>query len=171
MTDIGTLRTARLVATKVSREDLGFCLAMDRDERVMAFIGGPRPPEQTRRNLDDSLAQWSRLGFGVYVLRDAGTGAPVGRAGLYRRELDGVMETDLGYTFLPEAWGKGYATEIGAAVLRAGFEGARLATIVAFTAADNAASRRVMEKLGMRYEKDFEYVGKRRVLYRAAAGF
>jgi len=139
---------------------------MDSDPRVMARIGGPRSAETTRAYLTDMLAQWDALGYGVYVVFDAATGAPIGRAGLRRREVGGAMEVDLGYSFLPEAWGRGYATEIAAALVEVGLEGARLPSVVAFAHTANAASRRVMEKLGFRHEKDFEFAGEPHVLYR-----
>lgn len=168
MASLDVLRTARLAGRRMRTDDFDFVLRMNRDEQVMAFLGGAKSEDQTRESFVEVLGQWERLGYGVYVLSDAATGALVGRAGLRRREIDGAMETDLGYMLLPEAWGKGYASEIGAALLKLGFEEIGLESIVAYTAPGNAASRHVMEKLGFRYETEFSLAGAPRVLYRAS---
>lgn len=93
------------------------------------------------------------------------SGAFVGRAGLRRIVLDGAAEIELAYALMAEFWGRGLATEIGQTLLA---EARRrgLTDIVAFTLTTNAASRRVMEKLGMRYERDIVHVGLPHALYR-----
>jgi RimJ/RimL family protein N-acetyltransferase len=82
---------------------------------------------------------------------------------------------EVGWRLAREHWGHGYATEAGAAALAFGFEEIGLDEIVAFAVADNARSRRVMERLGMSYDPvdDFEHVAfpkghpyRRHVLYR-----
>ena len=74
----------------------------------------------------------------------------VGWAGL--QPLSGTDEIEVGYAFGQPAWGRGYATEVASAVVQWGFEALALERIVAVASPENAGSRRVMDKLGMRYE-------------------
>jgi ribosomal-protein-alanine N-acetyltransferase len=73
--------------------------------------------------------------------------------------LEDSGETEVGYGFDKPFWGQGYATEAAAAWLRYGFETAGLARIVAVAIPENTASRHVMEKLGMKYERDATHYG------------
>ena len=75
----------------------------------------------------------------------------VGWAGLaYLPEFD---EIDLGYRFLPEYWGKGIATEASHAILAYGFEELKLSRIIAIALKEHSASIKVMEKVGMEFDK------------------
>jgi RimJ/RimL family protein N-acetyltransferase len=78
--------------------------------------------------------------------------------GLIRRE--GLDDVDIGYAFVPAARGQGLASEAAAAVLRHGFEHLGLQRIVAITSPDNAPSVRVLESIGMRYERRVRLPGR-----------
>ena len=69
------------------------------------------------------------------------------------------------WSISPERWGEGLAPEAGGACLDWAFDVAELDRVVSFTMRDNIASRRVMEKLGLRYSHDFERKGFGQVLY------
>lgn len=94
------------------------------------------------------------LGYFAAELRD--DGEFVGMFHLRPDRID-AGEQELGYRIRRAAWGRGLATEGGRALVAYGFERAGTAKISARTLAANAASRRVMEKCGLRYERDFEY--------------
>lgn len=80
------------------------------------------------------------------------TGEFIGWCGLkYRPEMD---ETDLGYRFLPQHWGKGYATEAAKYTLEYGLNTLQLKTITGRAHIENTGSLKVLEKIGMRYIKD-----------------
>jgi ribosomal-protein-alanine N-acetyltransferase len=104
-----------------------------------------------------------RYGFSMSPAIRKSDGAFVGWGGLQPLEESGEIE--VGYGFDKPYWGQGYATEIAAAWLRYGFEEARLARIIAVAVPENTASRHVMEKLGMRYEKNAMHYGHDCVLY------
>ncbi|EEF25578.1 conserved hypothetical protein [Ricinus communis] len=103
---------------------------------------------------------------GLWVIDDAGwwaiedkhSGQLVGNIGAFFREQSGVME--LGWNTYRAYWGKGIASEAARAVLQYAFEVRAEAQVRALIAPDNTASRRVAERLGMRYEKDVELHGK-----------
>lgn len=159
--------TSRLAADRLRAEHLADLLALHADPRMMATLGGVRTEAQTRAWLAANLDHWERHGFGLWLLRDR-TGRLAGRAGLRRVAIEGAQETEIAYALLPEFWGRGLATEIAQALRDIGFARLGLPTLVAFTLPDNLASRRVMEKLGLRFERAFEYGGLPHVLYRIA---
>lgn len=91
----------------------------------------------------------NNLGRWAVFLKD--NNAFIGWCGLkYRPER---RETDLGYRFLPSAWGKGYATEAAKACLQYGFEKLGLEKINACAHVDNTASLNILQKLGMQYTR------------------
>jgi RimJ/RimL family protein N-acetyltransferase len=80
--------------------------------------------------------------------RGEGLGAFVGDCGLVPKEIEGVSEVDLVYVLVPRAWGKGYATEIGSALLRFAMEELGRRRVVCVIDPKNDASQRVAGKLG-----------------------
>ena len=109
---------------------------------------------------------WDEHGFGYWLFRE--DGRLVGRGGLQRTLVEKDEEVEVGWAVRADLWGRGHATEIGRIALA---HAARLGLgpVVAFTLPDNLASRRVMEKLGMTYERSFERAGLPHVLYKQGA--
>jgi [ribosomal protein S5]-alanine N-acetyltransferase len=126
------------------------------DAEVMRYIGhtGPLSHAQATERLARYVRCWEEHGLGMFGvrLRDEAPSdeLPVGWAGL--QPFSGTDEIEVGYAFGRAAWGRGYATEVATAVVRWGFEQLGLERIVAVASAGNTGSRRVMDKLGMRYE-------------------
>jgi RimJ/RimL family protein N-acetyltransferase len=132
----------------------------------MATMGGVRSEEQAKAIMQIDLTHWERHGFGRWVAHDLVTGQFAGRGGLRHCTIGGCDEVELGYAFLPQFWGQGLATELAEASVRVGFEVLGLAELVCFTLPTNAASRRVMEKVGFRYERDVVYANLPHILCR-----
>lgn len=170
METINSFRTDRLVATRLSATDLDELCRMHRDTRVMATLGGTRSEERTKQFLRTNLGHWDDHGFGLWVFRAASDGAFVGRGGLRHVHIGGHDEVELAYALMPELWGFGLATEMARALLKIAFEQLALAQVVAFTITTNAASRRVMEKLGFTFERELVHAGLPHVLYRITRG-
>jgi ribosomal-protein-alanine N-acetyltransferase len=126
------------------------------DPRVGPTMGGVWTPEQAAEQLALAAQQWERDGFGSWMFFDAAGGEPVARGGLSRTAFDGQPEVEVGWTVMPERWGEGLATELGAASLEVAAD-LGLDDLVSFTLPHNLASRRVMEKLGFSYEKTAPY--------------
>jgi hypothetical protein len=94
-------------------------------------------------------------------------GTFVGRCGLHRWTFEELDEVELGYVVRADLWGQGFATEMGAAVMRHAAEALALAELVGFTMQDNPRSQRVLEKLGFTFERAFvDEDGEDLVLYR-----
>jgi ribosomal-protein-alanine N-acetyltransferase len=155
--------TKRLVGSRLSIADLETLCAMHRDAAVMATLGGIRSPSRTRAFLGKNLRHWEQYRFGLWMFRDQADGRFVGRGGLRHVILHGRPEVEINYALMPSFWGKGLATEIATASVDVGVG---FPSLVAFALPDNHGSRRVMEKLGFRYERDIVYTGVPHVLYR-----
>lgn len=112
-------------------------------------------------------AHWRAHGFGPWIVGERGRTVACGGLGL--RLLDGSAVLELAWAVIPEAWGRGIATAIGHKALGlAAARGAREA--VALSRADNFASRRVMDKLGMAPVRELQHAGFAHVLYRVEVG-
>jgi RimJ/RimL family protein N-acetyltransferase len=152
-----SLRTARLLLTPVSGADLADLIAIKADPRVFAvMLGGVRTPTQTQEELARDVAAWGADGFGIWAVREVGSGAPglnrqggrfVGITGLERRP-DG-RGIALRFALWPEAQGHGLAREAAGAALRFGHDEAGLSRIIAVARASNFASRMVLGGIGM----------------------
>jgi ribosomal-protein-alanine N-acetyltransferase len=144
--------TERLTLRPLTTDDLEWISAFRGDADVMRYIGstGPMTPDQSRERLDRYVACWAERGLGMFGVRELDQDAPIGWAGL--QPLDGTEEIEVGYAFGKAAWGRGIATEAASAVMRWGFRSLALERIVAVAYPENDASRRVMQKLGMRHE-------------------
>lgn len=118
------------------------------DAEVMRHIGGARDEAHTRAQVERYITVHESHGCSFWPVLDRETGLIVGEAGLMR--FGGVgPDLELGYTFGREFWGRGYATEVGTALIAAAFaRDPGLSRIVALTAPANAGSRHVLDKLG-----------------------
>ena len=85
--------------------------------------------------------------------------------GLNRDEVGGKPVVEVGWSIAPARWGEGFAPEVAPARRRLGLRARGLERIVSFTLPENVRSRRVMEKIGMTYAREFERAGRRHVLY------
>ena len=95
--------------------------------------------------------------YGCWAARLKAEDRFVGFAGL--KFLEDVGEVDIGYRFFKEYWGQGLATEACRGLIAYGFETLRLPRILGIVDRDNAASIRVLEKTGFRFEKFAAYRG------------
>jgi [ribosomal protein S5]-alanine N-acetyltransferase len=121
-------------------------------------LGGPRSARQSAEILAADIAHWQAASFGPWVFFETASGMFVGRGGLRRCSLGGRESVELLYALRADAWGVGYASEI-AALSIAHARRIGLTEVVGFTAASNVASRRVLEKAGIRLTDEFEHAG------------
>ena len=154
------LETERLLLRRFIESDADNLHDLDSDPEVMRYATGGQPtPQDVIR--DETLPRFLRAyerfeGFGVWAAIEKSTGGFVGWFEFYPRKDDvGPEEVELGYRLRTSAWGKGYATEGSRALIRKGFTDLGVQRVVAETMAVNTASRRVMEKAGLRYVRTF----------------
>jgi len=148
------LSTQRLLLREFVLEDFENVHAYASQPETVRFMDwGPNTPEQTRDFLNRKIASQQALPRAEYelavVLRE--TGRIIGGVGLRLSRPD-HFAGDIGYTFNPSHWGKGFGTEAAAALLAFGFGSLKLHRIFATCDSENRASARVMEKIGMQYE-------------------
>ncbi len=162
------LRTARLTGHRVTLADLPYMIAMDTDPEVARTLFGIQTLAQSQDRLARWVQMWKEHGFGFWIFCNP-QGEPVGHAGLFpSRTFEGSIE--IGYALKPQYWNKGFATEMTAPIVRCAFEVLKLEEIIGVALRDNLASRRVLEKCGLRCERDFTYAdGSPSVLYRTSS--
>ena len=111
--------------------------------------------EQTRAAIQSMTENWENYNFGVWAIVHKEDRKLIGHCGF--KFLENTPEVQIGYLLLKSYWGRGIGTEAASAALKYGFEVAQLNRVVAIAKPENIASRRVMEKIGMNYEKDAYY--------------
>jgi RimJ/RimL family protein N-acetyltransferase len=148
------LETDRLILRWLSTDDAEFILGLLNEPSFLRFIGdkGVRTLDDARNYiLNGPVEMYNRLGFGLYLTGLKDGGLPIGICGLIKR--DGLEDADIGFAFLPKFWARGYAYESAAAVMAYGKTVLGLKRIVAITSLDNHASAKLLEKLGLQFER------------------
>lgn len=143
------VETPRLILRHIEPGDAVFIHALLTDADFLAMIGdrGVRTLEDAHRVIPEKFeASYRDHGFGMYAVEGKAEGVPLGMAGLVRR--DGLDDVDVGYAFLPTGRGRGYAYEAARAVLDLAKDWG-IAPVVAIVSPGNAASIRVLDKLGL----------------------
>jgi RimJ/RimL family protein N-acetyltransferase len=153
------LETERLLLRRFTEADLDDLCELNSDPEVMRFLTGGRtiPREEIEREtLPGYLSYYERYeGYGYWVVVEKSSGAFLGWFH-FRPPADGKPdEPELGYRLIKSAWGKGYGTEGSRALIRKGFTELGAQRVFAGTMFVNTASRRVMEKAGLRYIRTF----------------
>jgi RimJ/RimL family protein N-acetyltransferase len=154
------LETDRLILRRFTPDDVDNLVELDSDPDVMHFITGGRatPREEIERDvLPAFLGYYERYaGYGFWAVIEKATGDFVGWFHL-RPPPDGGQpdEPELGYRLRKSAWGKGYATEGSRALIRKVFTDLGARRVFAETMVVNTASRRVMEKAGLKLVRTF----------------
>lgn len=178
-TDI-VLRTERLILRDWRDADVAPFAALNADPEVGQFILGP-----LERTKSDALADRIRIaiaerGWGLWAVEIVGGEPFIGFTGITPINFEAAFApaTEIGWRLARSAWGHGYATEAANAVLAHAFETLGFDALVSITATINRRSRRVMERIGMRYDPagDFDHPAiapdhpiSRHVLYRLDA--
>jgi RimJ/RimL family protein N-acetyltransferase len=150
------LETERLQLRRFTDDDVENLVELDSDPEVMRFINGGRPT--ARDEIENELLpaifdHYERYGFWAAV--EKSTGEFVGWFHFRPAEAAPPGEVELGYRLRRSAWGKGYATEGSRALIQKGFAEFGVQRVVASTMVVNVASRRVMEKAGLKFVRTF----------------
>ncbi|MDQ2750162.1 MAG: GNAT family N-acetyltransferase [Pseudonocardiales bacterium] len=152
------LETERLVLRRFTPADIDNLVELDSDPDVMRFLtgGAPTPREQIENELLPRILEEYSVppGWGRWAAIEKQTGLVVGWFSLDppKHEAEGL---ELGYRLRKVAWGNGYATEVSRALIDLAFGQPTVQRVFAETMAVNTASRRVMEKVGLRHVRTF----------------
>jgi RimJ/RimL family protein N-acetyltransferase len=145
--------TERLVLRRVVATDAQFLCRLLNEPSWVQNIGdrGVRTlPDAERYIQDKFIGSYESLGFGMYLTELKEEKTPIGLCGLVRRGY--LPGPDIGFAYLPEFWGRGYAFEAAAAVMRYSSSGLGLAKLLAIVKPDNIRSVRLLERLGFAAE-------------------
>jgi len=151
MTEYKTFETERLILKPTLDEDAEFIFKLLNSPNWLKYVGNRNVTsvENAREYIKfKMLPQLERLGFGNYTVVRKSDQAKIGICGLYNR--DGLEGLDIGFAFLSEYEGKGYAFESANKLKQVAFDEFGITEIVAITTQDNVSSQRLLEKLGMR---------------------
>jgi RimJ/RimL family protein N-acetyltransferase len=145
------LTSARLRFEPLDEVHFDGLQAMNADPEVMRWLGQPATPEQTRAMIGRVRARWAAWGYSWWALLDRASGELVGAGGIQHLGAERTNPHELGWRLRRASWGQGLATEAARTLVRHGFEVLDAPRLCAIRHPHNAASRRVMDKLGMRY--------------------
>lgn len=153
-----TLTTARLLLRRPAEADVDAIAEMNADPEVMRYIGDgrawPPDPDRVRARIARAQREWTEHRYGMMSVLLKETGEYAGwvtlTEPLFLPEI--LPAVEIGWRFRRARWGHGYATEAARALLDHGLTEGDLDRVVSIRHVDNAQSKRVMEKLGLRFE-------------------
>lgn len=154
------IETDRLILRNFSLDDAEFILSLVNEPSWLENIG-----DKNVHNIHDAqnyiqngpLKSYQENGYGLYMAELKLRSVPVGVCGLVKREF--FIEPDVGFAFLPEYWGLGFASESAKAVLEYAQSELNIERVLGITNIDNRGSMRVLEKIGLRYDKTVNLPG------------
>lgn len=152
---VNVLETERLNLRRLNAGDAAFILELLNDPSFLRYIGdkGVRTIEDASRYiLEGPVDSYARHGFGLWLveLKDSAA-TPTGICGLVKR--DALPHADIGYAFLPHFRSRGYAYESAAAVISYASGALGLRRVLAITNPDNVGSIKVLEKIGLKFDR------------------
>jgi [ribosomal protein S5]-alanine N-acetyltransferase len=145
--------TNRLVIRKITEQDFHFIFRLLNEPSWIKYIGdkGIKTEDDAKNYIKTGPIQmYKDFGFGLFIVTLKENAVPIGLCGLIKRPS--LENIDLGYAFLPEYTGKGYAFEATKAVIQYGKEQLSIDKIVAITTIDNLNSEKVLLKLGFSFD-------------------
>ncbi|MGL1566796.1 GNAT family N-acetyltransferase [Vibrio parahaemolyticus] len=149
-----TLTTERLILRLVSVDDAPFILDLYNHPDFYRFVGDKQMRtdyEAARYIKENMLRMEEKKGVSLLVVEDKQTKQPLGICGLVKR--DTLNAYDIGYGFLPSAYGQGFAIEAAKAVVEYVKQAMQLSQLVAITNNDNIRSISLLKKLGFEFER------------------
>lgn len=158
--------TDRLILRRLDEWDVDEIYALRSDPEVMRFIRAPQNRLETVNWLNLVSSRWTSDGIGFCAIIEKRTNKFIGWCGLWR--LKETNELEIGYAINKKDWGKGFATEAARFFLQYAFERLKPDKIVAVAEPENLPSRRVMEKIGMKFVRYGEFYNRQLVQYAVA---
>jgi RimJ/RimL family protein N-acetyltransferase len=151
------IETSQLRLRMFTPDDLDALALITGDPEVMKYLGtsGARSKEKTKNTIDAILRHWHEHGLGIWAVEHKADQKLIGWCGL--QMLEKTPEIEVAYLLAKDYWNQGLATEAARAAIEYGFGELKLKRIVAIARPENTGSYRVMEKVGMKYERDAHF--------------
>jgi RimJ/RimL family protein N-acetyltransferase len=150
------IETPRLILRRPVTEDVRPLAEINADPEVMKYIGDGRvrTSEQTAEGIERAIREWEERGHGMFSVDRRDTGEFIGWVALTEPTFlpEVLPAIEIGWRLGRRHWGLGFATEAAREALRHGFETCGFDTLISIRDVRNDASRRVMEKLGLRFD-------------------
>ena len=143
------LETPRTFMREILGNDFDSLLRLMSDAEVMRYYPRPYGERDVREFIDRMRVRYREDGCGLWMLIDRESGEPLGRVGLYRQQVNGVDEFEIGYMLHKAFWRRGLATEAALAVRHYAFAERELPRVVSLIRPENTPSQGVARKLGM----------------------
>ena len=158
------LETERLYLREITIEDAENAYLLNLDPEVVKYTSDePFENVECARTFLKNYDHYKKYGFGRWAVINKTDNEFLGWCGLkYTEELD---EFDIGFRFFKKHWNKGYATESAKACLELGFKKFEMPKIVGRAMKENFGSIKVLEKIGLKYYKPFDFDGEAGVIY------
>lgn len=150
------IETPRLYLRLMHLSDIDDLLKIFGDPKVMAsFNTDPFNFEQMENWVQRNLEHQNSHGYGLFSVILKSEGILIGDCGLEHMEVEGDLATELGYDFRSDYWNRGFATEAASSVRDYSFDVLNLDGLISIIRVGNEASKRVSEKIGMRFVNEF----------------
>lgn len=159
------LTTNRLCLRKMDLDDFDDLMEIFTDPVVMKYYNATKNGQKTQEWIRWNQSNYARHGSGLWIVEDKSSGSFLGQCGIVPQEVDGFLETGLGYLFKRSAWGHGYATEAAQACVDYAFTELNKRKVIAVIDVHNAPSIKVAERVGMKRTKSTVKWGKRVDVY------
>ena len=164
------LTTARLRLEPITENHYERMRTLNTDPEVMTYLnaGQPETEEDTRAGVARVTGRWAEWGYSWWALIRLDDGEMVGMACLQHLDGDKSKPHEIGWRLARTGWGQGYASEAAAAIVAHAFNVVGAPEVVAVAHPDNAASIKVMTRLGMQYAGMERHYDIDSVVYRLA---
>lgn len=154
------VETSRLKLRHITADDATFILALLNDSSFLQYVGDKqvRNLESAKKYiLEGPVQSYQTYGYGLYLVELINTGEPIGICGVIKRDF--LDHAELGFALMPGYRGNGYAFESALATVDFARDKLRLTQIIAITDPGNVNSIKLLEKLGMTFDKRLELPG------------
>jgi [ribosomal protein S5]-alanine N-acetyltransferase len=149
------IETPRLILREFMRSDLQALAPILADPLAMKFSTmGIHSISQTEKAIDNFIDSYKQFGFGLWAVTLKERDLLIGYCGLAIDRIDERDEPEIGYRLDSKFWGKGFATEAASASIKYGFDSIELPYILGAAQRQNVASIRVLQKLGMTFDRE-----------------
>jgi len=159
------LETPRLVLRELRLDDSDFVAEMLAHPEVMHFWPKTYTRDEAESWIRKHQERYARDGYGYWLALDKSTGYPIGQAGLLRQEVDGAIETGIGYIIHRPFWRQGYATEAATACRDYAFEKIGKQRLVVLVRPENVVSVKVASNIGFTPERETNYAGFKHIVF------
>ena len=132
---------------------------MNSDPDVMRYFPATMSLKESKEAMARIISHFSNYHYGLFAVETLEDGRFIGFTGFNRPAVESYFTPciEIGWRLINEAWGKGFATEAAAACLNYGFTKLRFHEVYSFTSVLNKSSERVMQKIGMTKEGEFDH--------------